>query len=314
MKQNICSLLGIKYPIIQGAMGHVATADLAAAVSNAGGLGTLASADFTVEELRQEIRKTKQLTKKPFAVNIPILNSKPEFADVVIEEDVKVVVTSAGNPAPYYPKWKNHGIKLMCVVATVKHAVKMEKLGADVIIAEGSESGGKIGHITTFPLVPMVVDAVSIPVVAAGGIADGRGIGAAFILGAAGVQLGTRFLFAAECPVHHRFRELIIRADASDVGVTGRPHKGGEVRMIKNKLFQKSLALEDKGCTAEDYNRIFTGSLFRAIRQGDVENGSPMAGLVVGMLNQIQTSEEIIRELIEEYNALPILGNIPFNP
>ena len=310
--QDICGLLNIRYPIIQGAMGHVTNGTMAAAVTNAGGLGTIASADKPLEFIQTEYRLAKRLTKGTVALNIPFKNSlSADISRFVLEDHVDVVVASAGSPKAFLADWKREGIRVISVVATVEHAKKMSDAGVDVIVAEGMESGGKIGYMTTMTLVPQVADAVSVPVVAAGGIADGRGIAAAFQLGACGVQIGTRFLFAKECPIHENFRQAILKAKSSDVVITGRPYSyRGEARILRNELFKKFIEMEKSGAADEDYKPLFDKSMPRALVEGDVENGSPMVGQIVGMLDRIQSAEEIIQELVRDYNAQPALPKI----
>lgn len=246
MDNNICSLLNIKYPIFQGGMAWVSDSSLAAAVSNAGGLGIIAGGNAPASFVREEIIKAKELTDKPFGVNIMLLSENAdELSDIVIEEGVKVVTTGAGNPGKYIEKWKKAGIRVIPVVASVALAKRMERAGADAIIAEGCEAGGHIGKLTTMVLLPQVVDSVNIPVIAAGGIGDGRGVAAAFILGAKGVQLGTRFLVANECTIHDNYKEAVINAKDIDTVVTGRP-TGHPVQVIKNKLAREYINLEKK--------------------------------------------------------------------
>ncbi len=296
--QAIKEILGIKYPVFQGGMARISTSQLAAAVSAAGGMGTLACGTETVDWARTEIRKIKALTDKPFAVNIMLLNpARDELAQLVIDEGIKIVVTGAGNPASYIPKWKEAGIKTVPVVPSVALAQRMEAAGADVLIAEGGESGGHIGEMNTMALIPQVVDAVKIPVVAAGGIADGRGVVAAFALGASGVQLGTRFLLANECPVHPNFKEMIMKAKDTSTAVTGRS-TGHPVRIIKNKLARNFKVAESKGATPEELEQLGVGALYRAVVLGDVQTGSVMAGQVAGMVNIEMSCAEIIADLL----------------
>lgn len=301
IETNLCSLLGIKYPIIQGGMAWVAESTLAAGVSNAGGLGLIAAANAPVDYVREEIRKAKKLTDKPFGVNIMLLSDNAEeIAKLVCEEGVKVVTTGAGNPGKYVEMWKSHGIKIITVVASVALAKRMERSGVDAIIAEGSESGGHIGELTTMALVPQVVDAVSIPVIAAGGIGDGRGIAAVFALGAVGVQVGTRFLVADECTVHQNYKDRVIAAKDSDSVVTGRP-TGHPVRVLRNKLSRQFQLLEKDAATyLEKFEDLGRGALPRASKDGDIDMGSVMAGQIAGLIKKEQNCLEIIEEMFKE--------------
>ena len=286
--------LGVKYPIIQGAMAWIADSSLAAAVSNAGGLGIIAGGTAPVEYVREEIRKAKALTDKPFGVNIMLLSDNAEaVAKLVCEEGVKVVTTGAGSPGKYMDMWKQHGITVIPVVASVGLARRMEKSGADAIIAEGCEAGGHIGELTTMSLMPQVVDAVNIPVIAAGGIADGRGVAAAFMLGASGVQVGTRFLVAHECTVHEKYKEKVIKAKDIDTMVTGRP-TGHPVRVLRNKLARKFKELEKDLNNIEEFERLGSGALVKAVREGDTDMGSLMAGQIAGLVKKEQSCREII--------------------
>lgn len=297
---NICELLGIEYPIIQGGMAWIADASLASAVSNAGGLGIIACGNADAEWVRSEIRKTKELTNKPFGVNVMLLNPHTDaIMDVICEERVPVVTTGAGNPGKYIPKLKAHGIKVIPVVASVALAIRVERVGADAVIAEGQEGGGHIGEATTMALVPQVANAVKIPVVAAGGIADGRGIAAAYMLGAKGVQVGTRFLVAKECTVHQNYKDMILKANDTDTVPTGRS-TGHPVRVLKNKLARTILSLEKQGADVSEIEKIGTGALRAAVKDGDVVNGSVMSGQIAGLVNKEQTAKEIIEEMFEE--------------
>ncbi|MBE6063249.1 MAG: enoyl-[acyl-carrier-protein] reductase FabK [Clostridium butyricum] len=300
MKNNrVCELLKIKYPIFQGGMARIADASLASAVSEAGGLGIITGAAPT-EWVREQIRKTKELTNKPFGVNIMLMSENAdEIADLVCTEGVKVVTTGAGSPGKYMNKWKEHGIKVIPVVASVALAKRMEKCGADAVVAEGTESGGHVGQLTTMTLVPQVADAVDIPVIGAGGIGDGRGVAAAFMLGAEGVQLGTRFLVAEECTVHPNYKERVLKAKDIDTEVTGRP-TGHPVRVLRNKLSRKYLKLEKEGTSIEELEALGVGALRKAVIDGDVDNGSLMAGQIAGIVNKEQTAKEIIEELFDE--------------
>lgn len=302
-------MLNIKYPIFQGAMAWIADASLASAVSNAGGLGIIAAGNAPADIVREEIRKCKELTDKPFGVNIMLLSPFVEdIVDLVCEEGVKVVTTGAGNPTKYMDKFKEHGISLIPVVPSVAQAKKMEKIGASAVIAEGMESGGHIGKLTTMALVPQVVDAVSIPVLAAGGIADGRGMAAGFMLGAEGVQIGTRFLVAHECTVHQNYKNRIIKANDIATVITGNI-TGHPVRVIKNKL-TAAFAKAEKEETGKDepdlarLDALGTGALQKAAKQGDMENGSIMSGQIAGMVTKEQSCKEIIEEIMGEFEAL----------
>ena len=306
MYTDIAKALGIRYPILQGAMGHITGGAMAAAVTNAGALGTIASADQPVEAVRREYQIAKAATTGPVALNIPFKKSPTgALAEMVVEEGVDIVVVSAGDPKDLIPEWKRHHVKVMAVAASVEHAVKLEQAGVDFLIAEGLESGGRIGRMTTMALLPQVVDAVSIPVIAAGGIADGRGMAAAFDLGASGIQMGTRFLFAQECPIHENFRQAILQARASDTVVSGRPYRiGGEARILRNALYEESIQLERQGADDEAYERLFKNSMPRAVVEGDIQHGSPMVGSIVGMLHRIEPIDAIIQGILQEYRAL----------
>ncbi|MBU3156304.1 enoyl-[acyl-carrier-protein] reductase FabK [Clostridium estertheticum] len=292
--------LGVKYPIIQGGMAWVADSSLASAVSNAGGLGIIAAANAPTDYVRNEIRKAKELTDKPFGVNVMLLSDNAEqIAHLVCEEGVKVVTTGAGNPGKYMELWKSHGIKVIPVVASVALAKRMERAGADAVIAEGCESGGHIGELTTMSLVPQVVDAVSIPVIAAGGIGDGRGVAAAFMLGVQGVQVGTRFLVANECTIHENYKKKILGAKDIDSVVTGRP-TGHPVRVLKNKLSRKFQKLEKENASIEDLEELGRGCLQKAVQQGDIEMGSILAGQIAGLVKKEQSCKEIIEEMFTQ--------------
>lgn len=304
METKITKLLGIKYPIIQGGMAWVAEHQLAAAVSNAGGLGIIGAASAPAEIVREEIRKAKVLTDKPFGVNVMLMNpNAEEVAKVVIEEGVKVVTTGAGNPAKYMDAWKAAGVKVIPVVASVAMAKMMERAGADAVVAEGTESGGHIGSSTTMTLVPQVVDAVSVPVVAAGGIADGRGFAAAMMLGAEAVQMGTRFVVAKESIVHANYKEQVIKAKDIDSVVTGNS-TGHPVRQIRNKMTKEYLRLEKEGATLDELEYLTLGALRKAVIDGDVVNGTLMAGQIAGMVSKEQTCQEMIEEIMEQAEAL----------
>jgi enoyl-[acyl-carrier protein] reductase II len=292
-------MVGIKYPIIQGGMAWIADSSLAAAVSNAGGIGII-TGNAPLEWVRDEIRKAKQMTDKPFGVNIMLLGETAEaVAKMVCEEGVKVVTTGAGNPGKYIDMWKQHGIKVIPVVASVALAKRMERAGVDAVIAEGCESGGHVGELTTMALVPQVVDAVNIPVIAAGGIGDGRGAAAAFMLGAAGIQVGTRFLVAHECTVHQNYKNKVLGAKDIDTQVTGRP-TGHPVRVLRNKLTRQFQILEKEGAGLEKFEELGRGALSKAVREGDIDNGSVMAGQIAGLVCKEQSCNEIIEELFTE--------------
>ena len=291
-------MLGIKYPIIQGAMQDVAKAGLVAAVSNAGGLGVLASGQDTPEQVREEIRKVKELTDKPFAVNLMFLNKKvPEIVDVVIEEGVKIVTTGAGTPKLYMPKLKEAGIKVMPVIPNVKIAKKMEELGVDAVIAEGMESGGHIGTMTSQTLWPQVVDAVKIPVIAAGGIADNRGVKAAMAMGAEGVQCGTIFSISKESPVGDNWKKVIIESKDTSIGVIG-TKMGVASRIVVNKKAKELYGLEDKMTDKLKFNQLLDEAYQKAVYQDDVENGIIFAGSVAGMIHESKSAAEIISDLM----------------
>ena len=291
-------MLGIKYPIIQGAMQDVAKAGLVAAVSNAGGLGVLASGQDTPEQVREEIRKVKELTDKPFAVNLMFLNKKvPEIVDVVIEEGVKIVTTGAGTPKLYMPKLKEAGIKVMPVIPNVKIAKKMEELGVDAVIAEGMESGGHIGTMTSQTLWPQVVDAVKIPVIAAGGIADNRGVKAAMAMGAEGVQCGTIFSISKESPVGDNWKKVIIESKDTSIGVIG-TKMGVASRTVVNKKAKELYGLEDKMTDKLKFNQLLDEAYRKAVYQDDVENGIIFAGSVAGMIHESKSTAEIISDLM----------------
>lgn len=291
-------MLGIKYPIIQGAMQDVAKAGLVAAVSNAGGLGVLASGQDTPEQVREEIRKVKELTDKPFAVNLMFLNKKvPEIVDVVIEEGVKIVTTGAGTPKLYMPKLKEAGIKVMPVIPNVKIAKKMEELGVDAVIAEGMESGGHIGTMTSQTLWPQVVDAVKIPVIAAGGIADNRGVKAAMAMGAEGVQCGTIFSISKESPVGDNWKKVIIESKDTSIGVIG-TKMGVASRTVVNKKAKELYGLEDKMTDKLKFNQLLDEAYRKAVYQDDVEDGIIFAGSVAGMIYESKSAAEIISDLM----------------
>jgi enoyl-[acyl-carrier protein] reductase II len=304
MKTKITELLGIEYPIFQGGMAWVAEYHLAAAVSEAGALGIIGAGGAPAAFVREQIQKTKELTEKPFGVNLMLMNPEAdEIARVIVEEGVKVVTTGAGNPGKYMAMWKKAGIKVIPVVASVGLARMMERAGADAVIAEGTESGGHIGEATTMTLVPQVADAVRIPVIAAGGIADGRGFAAAMMLGAQAVQMGTRFLVAAECTVHDNYKKKVIAAKDIDSEVTGRGN-GHPVRQIRNKLTREYLQMEKEGASLEEMEHLTLGSLRKAVVEGDVVAGTLMAGQIAGMVSKEQTCAEMITEIMDQAEVL----------
>ncbi len=304
MNTRITELLGIEYPVIQGGMAWVAEHQLAAAVSNAGGLGLIGAASAPPEVVREEIQKAKELTDKPFGVNVMLLNpNAEEVAKVVVEEGVKVVTTGAGSPAKFMPMWKEAGVKVIPVVASVAMAKMMQKGGADAVVAEGMESGGHIGSATTMTLVPQIVDAVSIPVIAAGGIADGRGYAAAMMLGASAVQMGTRFVVAKESIVHENYKQKLIKAKDIDSEVTGMS-TGHPIRVLRNKMTREYLKMEQAGASFEELELLTLGSLRKAVMEGDVVNGSVMAGQIAGLISKEETCAEIIRDIVENGEKL----------
>ncbi len=304
MKTRITELLGIEYPIIQGGMAWVAESHLAAAVSAAGGLGLIGGANAPAEVIRNYIREVKAVTDKPFGVNVMLMSPyADEVAKVIVEEGIKVVTTGAGNPEKYMEMWKAAGIKVIPVVASVALAKRMERYGADAVVAEGTESGGHIGEATTMTLVPQVVDAVSIPVIAAGGIGDGRGIAAAFMLGAEAVQMGTRFLVAKECTVHQNYKDRVLKAKDIDSTVTGRTH-GHPVRCLRNQMTREYVKLENEGKSFEELEYLTLGTLRKAVQEGDVTNGTVMAGQIAGMVSKEQTCKEMIDEMMAQAETL----------
>jgi len=297
---TITNLLGIKYPIFQGAMAQIARHEIVSAVSNAGALGILASGGVSPEELRKEIQQCKEFTDKPFAVNLMLMMPNiDEIIDVVIEEDVKIVTTGAGTPRKFMPRLKEVGIKVIPVIPSVKAAVKMEELGCDAVVVEGMEAGGHVGTSTTMALLPQVTSAVNIPVIAAGGIADGRGMAAAYCLGASGVQMGTVFLASEECPVTDAYKNMILEAVDTSTTLTGEKF-GAPVRGIKNELTKKYHELEERSSTLMELEELTLGSLRRAVYDGDVENGSVMAGQIAGLVNEICPVKNIIEDVIKE--------------
>ena len=309
MKNPICDILGIKYPIFQGGMAWIADASLAAAVSNAGGLGIIAAGNAPKDVVEKQIKFCKEMTDKPFGVNIMLLSPFVEdIVDLVCDEKVAVVTTGAGNPSKYVERFSECGIKLIPVVPSVALAKRMEKIGACAVIAEGMESGGHIGKLTTMALVPQVVDAVEIPVLAAGGIADGRGMAAGFMLGAEGVQIGTRFLVAQECTVHQNYKNKILKAKDIDTVITGQI-TGHPVRGLKNKLTREYelVEKEEMGKAVPDIERVEqlgVGALRRSAVEGDVDTGAVMSGQIAGLVSKEQSCNDIIQEIITEFNSL----------
>lgn len=305
---RVKDLLGIKYPIFQGGMAWVATSELAAAVSDAGGLGIIAAGNAPGDYVREEIRKLRKMTDKPFGVNIMLLSPFVEdIVDIVCEEGVPVVTTGAGNPGKFLERFREHNIKVIPVVPTVSLAKRLEKQGVDALIVEGTEAGGHIGELTTMALVPQVRDAVGIPIIAAGGIADGRGIVAALALGADGVQLGTRFVCSTEAKVHQNYKDKLINAKDRDALVTSRS-TGHPVRVIKNQFTREFMDLEKSGASVEDLEKMGSGRLRLAVVEGDVDKGSVMSGQIAGMIKDIKPCNEIIQQLIQE--AQQVLGKL----
>ena len=295
--KKLNEILGTEFPFIQGGMANIATGEFAAACSNAGALGMIATGGWDGDRLRQEIRRAKELTDKPFGVNLMLMSPyADDIARIILEEGVKVVTTGAGNPGKYIPAWKEAGIKVMPVVAAAVLAKRLVRIGADAIIAEGTESGGHVGEMTTMALVPQVIDTVDVPVIAAGGIADGRQAAAAFALGACGIQVGTCLLASEECPIHDNYKQALLRAKDSDTTVTGRSI-GGPVRVLKNRMAREYLALEKRGATLEELEKVTLGGLRRAVFDGDMDHGSVMSGQVAGMLHEIRPLRQIFEEL-----------------
>lgn len=300
MQTEINNLLEIEYPIIQGGMAWVAEHHLAAAVSEAGGFGLIGAANAPADWVREQIRKTKELTDRPFGVNVMLMSPyADEVAWVIAEEGVKAVTTGAGNPEKYMELWKERNIKVIPVVASVALAKRMERCGADAVVAEGCESGGHIGESTTMTLVPQVVDAVDIPVIAAGGIGDGRGIAAAFMLGAKGVQMGTRFVVTKECQVHPAYKERIIRAKDIDTRVTGRS-TGHPIRALRNDMTKAYLQKEQEGASTEELELLASGALRRAVQEGDIHNGSLMSGQIAGLIKEEVSCKQLIETLVSQ--------------
>ena len=303
MKTRVTELLGIEKPIIQGGMAWVAESHLAAAVSNAGGFGLIGAANAPADVVRNYIHEARELTDKPFGVNIMLMSPFAEdIAQLVTEEKVAAVTTGAGNPEKYMAQWKAAGIKVIPVIASVALAKRMERVGADAVVAEGTESGGHIGQATTMTLVPQVVDAVQIPVIAAGGIGDGRGMAAAFMLGAEAVQMGTRFCVADECVIHDKYKDRILKAKDIDSEVTGRSH-GHPVRGLRNKMTREYLKLEAEGASFEQLENLTLGGLRKAVVEGDTDNGSVLAGQIAGMITKRQSCQEIVDEVMDHLRA-----------
>ena len=297
MKLN--EMLNIKYPIIQGGMANIATGEFAAAVSNAGGLGLIASGGFDAERIREEIHKCRALTDKPFGVNLMLMNPDVDnIAKMLVEEKVAVITTGAGSPEKYVADWKAVGSKVIPVVASVALAKRMERMGVDAIIAEGGESGGHVGEMTTMTLVPMVVDAVNVPVIAAGGIADGRGLVAALALGAVGIQIGTCLLASVECPIHENYKQAVVKAKDNGTTVTGRS-AGAPVRVIKNSMTREYLKMESQNVSRDELEQLTLGSLRKAVLEGDTKNGSLMAGQICGLVKEVKPVAQILEEIYE---------------
>ena len=291
-------ILGTEFPIIQGGMANIATGAFAAAVSNAGALGLVGSGGMDAQALRAEIRAARAMTEKPFGVNLMLMNPHiDELAQVVVEEGVQVVTTGAGNPGKYIPAWKQAGIRVFPVVAAPILAKRLERYGVDGFIAEGTESGGHVGEMTTMALVPQVADAVGVPVIAAGGIADGRQMAAAFALGACGVQVGTCLLASVECPIHDNYKQAVVKAGPNDTVVTGRSG-GAPVRVLKNKMAREYLRMEKDNLPLAELEKLTLGSLRRAVFDGDTDTGSLMAGQVAGMVREIRPLRQIFEELM----------------
>ena len=304
MKTRVTELLQIEYPIIQGGMAWVAEHHLAAAVSEAGGFGLIGAASAPPEIVREEIRKAKELTDKPFGVNIMLLNpNADEVAKIVVEEGIQAVTTGAGNPEKYMSMWKEAGVKVIPVVASVAMAKRMERYGADAVVAEGMEAGGHIGNQTTMALIPQIVDAVNIPVIAAGGIGDGRGIAASFMMGAEGVQMGNLFVVADESIVHENYKNRIVKAKDIDSVVTGQS-TGHPVRCLRNQMTKEYIKKEQEGVPFEELERMTLGSLRKAVMDGDILNGTVMAGQIAGLVSKRQSCKEILQEIMGEAEKL----------
>lgn len=297
-------ILGIEYPIIQGGMANIANGEFAASVSNAGGLGIIAAGGMNTEMLQKEIQICKEKTDKPFGVNIMLMNPEADsMAEMIADEGVKIVTTGAGSPAKYMNLWKEKGMKVIPVVSSTALAIRMQRLGADAVIAEGCESGGHIGEMTTMTLVPQVVDAVNIPVIAAGGIADGRSLAAAFALGAVGVQIGTVLLASKECPIHQAYKDAVLKTKDNGTIVTGRI-AGTPVRIIKNSMAREYVKMEKAGADKMDLEKFTLGSLRRAVKDGDTKSGSLMAGQVAGLVNEVRPIKVILEDMYEGYKKV----------
>ena len=304
MQTELTRLLGIKYPIFQGGMAWVAEYHLAAAVSEAGGLGIIGAANAPAEWVREQIRETKKRTSNPFGVNVMLMSPHAEaVAEVIAQEGVAAVTTGAGTPEKYMDMWKEKGIKVIPVVASVAMAKRMQRCGADAVVAEGCESGGHIGESTTMALVPQVADEVSVPVVAAGGIADGRGIAAALMLGAKGVQIGTRFVVTEECQVHQNYKDRIVKARDIDTRVTGRS-TGHPVRTLRNEMTKKYQEMESAGASLEELEYLTLGALRKAVQEGDIKHGSVMSGQIAGLVKEEISCRQLIDSLVQETDAL----------
>lgn len=304
MKTRVTELLGIEYPILQGGMAWVADGALAAAVSAGGGLGLIGAANAPIEWVRDQIRLVRAQTDRPFGVNIMLMSpTAAEVAELVVKEKVPVVTTGAGNPGPYIEGWKAAGIVVIPVVPSTSLAIRMQRSGADAVVAEGGEAGGHIGELTTMALVPQVADALDIPVIAAGGVADGRGMAAALLLGASAVQVGTRFVCCAECTAHERYKQKIIDAKDSDTQVSGRP-TGHPVRVLRNRLSRQYRELEAAHATPEELEKLGEGRLRAAVVDGDVEYGSVMAGQIAGLIHDIRPAADILRDMNAQAEAL----------
>ena len=304
--KKLNEILGTEFPIIQGGMANIATGEFAAACSNAGALGMIATGGWDADRLRKEIRRARELTegKRPFGVNLMLMSPyAADIAQVILDEGVQVVTTGAGNPGQYIPAWKEAGIKVIPVVAAAVLAKRLSRYGVDAFVAEGMESGGHVGEMTTMALVPQVIDAVDVPVIAAGGIADGRQMAAALALGASGVQVGTCLLASEECPIHDNYKQAVLKAKDSDTTVTGRSI-GGPVRVLKNKMAREYLALEKRGATLEELETVTLGGLRRAVLEGDVERGSVMMGQVAGMVHEVRPLRRIFEELVNGGKAV----------
>ena len=304
--KKLNEILGTEFPIIQGGMANIATGEFAAACSNAGALGMISTGGWDADRLRKEIRRARELTegKRPFGVNLMLMSPyAADIAQVILDEGVQAVTTGAGNPGQYIPAWKEAGIKVIPVVAAAVLAKRLSRYGVDAFVAEGMESGGHVGEMTTMALVPQVIDAVDVPVIAAGGIADGRQMAAALALGASGVQVGTCLLASEECPIHENYKQAVLKAKDSDTTVTGRSI-GGPVRVLKNKMAREYLALEKRGATLEELETVTLGGLRRAVLEGDVERGSVMMGQVAGMVHEVRPLRRIFEELVNGGKAV----------